>query len=459
MSLFGAAAALGAKLGMKKGAAKAGAKATGAAAAKAGSAIHGLPPVAAPLSRLGRAKAAWKGMSPLEKMWAADAAANLFERTLAYTGALDFPTFTHVIVVSVVGGPQADMRRVWYLACAAAFGRYRYRVGQLGPATVNATWDITGKAVQIEIEYTINATVEAAKRVGESVGMGLFTSGLRYMQQGPTQVTIGGGWPAFLLTTQQNTTPSQVGQVLTGVGAALTVGGIFFPVLAIPGLIVGGAGAILETGIADTSTTTQATGVSAVLPIDAAPTVQPVTGETQEVPTAPVTTNHQINILGELPRPYGEGYLLPWDRTIPKSQGTPLSGSVIDKTCSVPVLPDDGRVITTGEKLDPRVQSPRPVLDGQTRSSLVILVAQALSSPGYLPDSPPATENPLWAPGVYAYNPGTGLTLKQVNGKVTYLRDTLNKKDPNQLVPPTIYAAQTGVQLLPKPNVRSEPEL
>jgi len=50
----------------------------------------------------------------------------------------------------------------------------------------------------------------------------------------------------------------------------------------------------------------------------------------------------------------------------------------------VPILEDNGRLITTAYKLDPRVQPPAPDMD-----YLIALVSNALTKPCYLPSSPP----------------------------------------------------------------------
>jgi len=52
-----------------------------------------------------------------------------------------------------------------------------------------------------------------------------------------------------------------------------------------------------------------------------------------------------------------------------------------DITVSAPLLPDAGRVITTGEKYHPAVQPPKPAVDGVSRYSLVELVTLALHAP------------------------------------------------------------------------------
>jgi hypothetical protein len=57
-----------------------------------------------------------------------------------------------------VGGPNADLRRVWYLCVAAAFGRYRNRVGATGAVEyqIECAWDVTGKSTMVTLGYTLS---------------------------------------------------------------------------------------------------------------------------------------------------------------------------------------------------------------------------------------------------------------------------------------------------------------
>ena len=81
---------------------------------------------------------------------------DLFDRAMSKVNA-NAPTFTHSITVSCQGGPLADLRRVYYLALAAAFGRWSNGVaGELKGSTTSmvAHIDVTGKAVAVNISYT-----------------------------------------------------------------------------------------------------------------------------------------------------------------------------------------------------------------------------------------------------------------------------------------------------------------
>jgi hypothetical protein len=127
--------------------------------------------------------------------------------------------------------------------------------------------------------------------------------------------------------------------------------------------------------------------------------------------TQPWIISQTNNALAELPIDQGFGeQLLPYKSHAP----FPLTGYKFVRRGGalgyIPVLPDEQRVITTGEKLDPRVQPPKPPVDGVSRGHLLTMVAASLASPGVLVEAPPNLLNNtqrLASQGLFVRDPGT----------------------------------------------------
>lgn len=101
--------------------------------------------------------------------------------------------FTHIITVEVKGGPKANVKRIWQLAVSAAFGKYRQGVNGGGDLTISATWDTTGKAVAVQLQYTNKGfTSTAVNLVG--AGGQRFSGYEEFLRAGPSQELIGGDW-------------------------------------------------------------------------------------------------------------------------------------------------------------------------------------------------------------------------------------------------------------------------
>lgn len=123
-----------------------------------------------------------------------------------------FPAFGHTILVAVEGGPGADINRIWKLAVAAAFGRFRQRISTFAGATVDCVWDITDKAVAIRISYASNGLVP---HIAGAIAEG--KRALNVIQEGPSAETVGGTWADFLQTWPQIFAGAKFnGQVLGG---------------------------------------------------------------------------------------------------------------------------------------------------------------------------------------------------------------------------------------------------
>ena len=312
-------------------------------------------------------------------LWAFQSSGDLAEKLFGFAEGV-LPHFSHTISVAARGGPESDLRRIWYLCCAAAFGRYRNRAFGVQGAVFEATWDVTGKACSVTIGYRNNGLLGAASTDASASGLGL-------LQRGPDQVTLGASWPRFLWTDNQ--------------------------IVAAPTAVIGGgirvAGVI---GPAPLPTVDFNRYITTASPFAAWSVVLATCSPGAGWPLAPFggTGKNYINILREIPRA-GVAF---WRRVMPTGIGgsAALTGSIRVAGVGVPMLPDDGRIITTGEKRDPRVQNPKPQLDGLSRNSLVSLVSQALQNPCILPTQVPCSSvipQPLGSPGVYLYPPGFGV--------------------------------------------------
>lgn len=348
-----------------------------------------------------------------DKLWTASQAWDLAERAWNLADK-QFPQFSHSISVSVKGGPEADLRRVWYLCVSAAFGRYRNRSIGVQKAMFRAVWDVTGKTCSCTISYQDSGLLSAATRAldpGDDIN-----SGLLLIQQGPDQVTVGGNWPGFLWT---------VGQT-----ASATLSGVVGGVLAtIPGF--GFVPAFINR-----ITTPIAPGTfgrwALLLALGTREPPYSLLGPSGwtkvrdcEQPFEFVSLMQSgwgtVDVLKEMPRAGHGNIALPWRRVYPVAAGSSiLFGSNVSNILGVvPVLPDDGRVITTGEKRDARCQPPRPQLDGISRNSLVQLVAQSIQEPCYVPQAPPCQPE-VGREGIRLYPAGTGTRDTALNaGQIT----------------------------------------
>lgn len=362
--------------------------------ASAGSAIHGAPAAHAD---------APPPMQTHEKLWAAESASNLLDKLWA-TADGKCASFVHSISVAVRGGPEADLRRIWFLACAAAFGRYRNRAQGFPVSSLEATWDVTGKACSITLGYVLNGSFNS---VGNATG--ITDSGLNVVQRGPDQVTVGGSWPTFSYTFAQSTVSA--GRSIVGglIKALVSVANPFGT--EVPGLVSvsNGIFAGVLQGI------TGAFGLSASAPIAPWTSVFYRCGSAAPIPLVLFTGSGKstINPVRELPRQ--GGIFLPWRRVMPGNGGGDF-GSTRSGAFRVPQLPDDGRLITTGEKRDPRVQNPKPQIDGLSRNSLVSLVSQTLQQPCLLPTPVPCSIlQSAGSSGLQVYPPGNGLVGVEVD--------------------------------------------
>lgn len=116
----------------------------------------------------------------------------------------NLPYFTHTISVSVVGGPKADMQRIWALCLSTAFGRYR-QAGLQGfqAADLDAVWDVTGKACQVQMQYVnsgfIGVALNLAAKGASAVAPSLANNDIaNFIITGPTQETVGGKTASWL---------------------------------------------------------------------------------------------------------------------------------------------------------------------------------------------------------------------------------------------------------------------
>lgn len=378
-----------------------------------------------------------RNRAPLPTQPSASASNALFAGTNAFQladqissfAANNLPSFTHAITVRCIGGPDADIRRVWYLALAACFGRYRDGVRFAGgSATLQGLWDVTGKACQVELVYSPAAVVEAVAQQQDAAigtilspipGAGLVVGAListarsrivtakvdprrdalSFIHRGPSQLTIGGSWPSFL--TDPHTS---IMRPAGGGGVAV-----------VPSASSGFGGFLLGAAIAQT------TG-DWVQFLNCGRTGYPA------VPYARLTTYNRFgkDVFREWPTTQGSQGITTYPFRVTASTTTTggpgrhgFPGTQVSQAFPIPALPDDGRVITTGEKNDQRVQPPRPSVDGQSRLSLLGLTAQALAFPCFLPAAPPCQDNIIGGTGWRIYRPGEAWTPAQLDNGIS----------------------------------------
>lgn len=312
-------------------------------------------------SGAGNSRASHGHTAPLDRLWGAEARWNLAERALGTLKDVVLPTAVHAISVSVVGGPAADLRRVWYLALAASFGRYRRStIRGAYSLQIKAVWDITGKAAGITLAYATTtigdqalssaAALLPALRVGTAgalAGLALVAEGGRItdgvaqlFQRGPDQWTQGGDWPNALLTPEQllsRITGSARGPAVEHTAWAVTDG-------------------------ADVRTTRY----------------RAFTGPNE-------TGMIDREVAGGADNPGVPYPKLPYSKVNPDSTAGNNTAETDLTADDPPQLPDYNRIITTGYKMDPAVQPPRPPGDGLSRGSLVQLVTAALGRSGEWP--------------------------------------------------------------------------
>lgn len=341
----------------------------------------------------------------MEKMWAMQAARDVVGSAVATF----LPGFRGTIQVVVVGGPEADMRRCWYLACAAAFGRFRNcPSAAFQQMEVASTWDISNKAVTIELSYKTNALSDTiADNIGPVIAiaagftpLGLVAKGAMmlggvaigealkakisaagspsgaqdawtYLHRGPEQITVGENWPLWARGPRQQ----------TGADGA-------------------GSGQSVWT-------------VSRVLPVTGA-----------RVAVSPLGWRSTLAAMREFPVMQGElvtRYPFSCQTTTADTSGLLITGNenttlFADVTGgATPTLPDAGRIITTVEKRINRITPPLPPLDGWSRGSLVELVAQALEQPCVWPTAPTGiSQNYIASAGVRVFVGTNAHSLGQI---------------------------------------------
>ncbi len=287
--------------------------------------------------------------------------------------------FSHSISVVVKGGPGADLRRCYYLACAAAFGRFRNGVSVVLSHEFQAHWDITGKMVQVTAAYTTGGTTGLINSINQAKGI----TPIDVIQRGPDQLTLGSSWPRFLKS-------------LTGIAKQTPVANV---------VMRGGMPVELEESL------TQAVG-AAIQQLPAANNLEQWRLDQRVLrikPLVPLTTLQPwvvvggADVLRELGRPVGLGilrYTMQVIAPIGKSARQEFHFGLANGTVS---LPDAGRVITTGEVRSPLVQPPRPPMDGISRGDIIAVTVAALGSPGILADLRPIDTDgvPIASTGYY----------------------------------------------------------
>jgi hypothetical protein len=336
-----------------------------------GAAKAGMETLADKMAPFGAIK---RGDDALNRLWKFESRWNLADRMSGIIGEA-FPGFEGAITVRVVGGPDADIRRVWYLTLATAFGRYRNGlVGRRNHLMMTGTWDVTGKACQVELFYHTRAFDQFS---GETTpGADLFSP---IAMDGAGALVLGGvvGDPRVASTAAVDPTDSATGFIQRG-PEQLTVGG------GLPNSFRFGFG--LFTPGFETSNDPPPNWSSP------APVCVPLGGGARTNPFSAIAVVRMPDIFREFPlfNRRGDGKFLavgyPSAVLAPFRDVIPREAVVTPNRAGNIALPDENRVITTGEKNDPSVQPPSPPIDGRSRGSLMSMVAQALQRPCFQPE-------------------------------------------------------------------------
>lgn len=287
--------------------------------------------------------------------------------------------FTHSISVAVTGGPGADLRRCYYLACAAAFGRFRNGVTTVLYHEFSSHWDVTSKTVVVTVAYATGATTAFINAIGQAKG----TTPIDVIQRGPDQLTLGSSWPRFLKSLTGLVEQTPVSNVVMRGGMPVTL----------PEETVQVLGAAIQT-LPAANNLEQWRLDQRVLRIK---------------PLVPITTLQPWVVIGgadvlrELGRPAGFGILRYKMRVIAPVGKSGQQEFVFGFRNGTVALPDAGRVITTGEVRSPLVQPPRPPVDGISRGDIISVTIAALGSPGVLAELPDIDVNgvPVASTGYY----------------------------------------------------------
>ena len=277
------------------------------------------------LNKLERAEAAEKVKDAARKKHEASV-----ERAGALVSAIDmlYDTTFHSISAHVKGGPSADLRRIWFLACSAVFGRFKdHGIVHVRGRTLNAEWDVTGKECNLNLSYTVTGVVgDSFAKIGTAALGDKWKpiTGYELMMRGPDQLTVGANWTDITFNSSQA------------------------PIESPPGFVLDRAGN-------QTNTT-------------------PFRGENRRI----------TNVLREALTLSPSGELEANVRSVrPDSDSSPANHTVHFLRDKPPAMIDNGRVITTGERRDKRVQGPKPSADGLVRGSMLEMIAAALTTPGY----------------------------------------------------------------------------
>lgn len=304
------------------------------------------------------------------------------------------PGFQHSIQCTVVGGPDTNIRRLWYLCVAVVYGRFRNRVRtEYAPVASDSTWDITGKAVSMELNYHMNALNGLSTDRPEAAYSDPGENAPAFLARGPEQLTVGGGWdtvfnPLVSRVHRDRPTgdPTRANWLASPTGMERGFG--FFREAAVFTMRVVG-----EQGDG---------GLGGIKQIDVL----------NELPVGGFQTFRGTFVTLAASKLVVRAYPM---RVQFPDRGLGFPGATVSTPgATLPYLPDEGRVITTNEKNDPRVQPTKPHIDGSSRSSLLALVSAALQQPCYLPLHPPDTKN-FQRGGMYVLPKGASSTADPID--------------------------------------------
>ncbi len=309
------------------------------------------------------------------------------------------PSFVHHIVVKVSAGPAGDLRAAYYLACAAAFGRF----GRGVTRTTGSYFEMSCQTNVMEKDVTVTIGYHTALmgQVNRAVTGGRDEYDVIF--DGPDQLTVGAGWNSSFFGSKSSGLNYPQGTTYK------IRGGIAVPVAPIPGGVrLPPVGLLAQDPLllGNDYNPDQLLPFRWLVPqADARRTdptliafLQPFRGRALPASLPSVYREAQCRV--------STGLVFFLRNHSPISQDA-YTRVFTTPAGRIPVLPDDGRIITTGETDNPLVQPPRPPVDGISRGDLIRMTIAALSDPGILPPLPDLTETPINTSGAYAWVPGS----------------------------------------------------
>lgn len=367
------------------------------------------------------------------------------------------PGLVATFSVEVAGCPDSDIRRLWYLCVSACVGRMNASsIGETGLARdFVIQWDITGKKVTmigiVSRTGLMNALIESSDDDGG--GNADITGIETIVQEGPVQLTVGAGLPAIFKNAHQRAQKLVANQ---NRAAVTVVGGrLVTKEKTAREVVPSSAKSFGWSPVVVYRSTVYALSdrngnYASYLPAVYSPPLRASPNHFREVPirtpkgvliipfrsfspevhvrfvsgvtrlrsakegAVQLATNSVVAALGDK-NSNDAGRPL-----IDRLDGSSIVGFLnttsallktyyINNRNNTPVMPDDGRIITTPERRDPVVQPPKPIVDGISRNDVLRMISAFLASPGELVKTPTTAgidDVNVFSDGRFIYPPG-----------------------------------------------------